>query len=85
MKLFSIIHHLLEKAKNMKNSLTSRSKVKYYHDVNIETKEWEVIELPSRNIIMSYKFEEDAKNVCNSLNDKRPFGDYGFPKFLTYK
>ena len=69
----------------MKNSLTSRSKVKYYHDVNIETKEWEVIELPSRNIIMSYKFEEDAQNVCNSLNDKRPFGDYGFPKFLTYK
>ena len=27
-----------------------RSKVKYYHDINIETKEWEVIELPSRKI-----------------------------------
>ena len=73
----------------MKNSLTSRSKVKYYHDVNIETKEWEVIELPSRNIseriIRSCKFQEDAEHYTNILNKNKPFGDLGFPNFLTYK
>ena len=73
----------------MRNSLTSRFrktyKVKYYHDINIETKKWEVIELPSRSVIKMFDFEDDAKNICFALNQNKPFGDYGFPKFLTYK
>ena len=46
----------------MRNFRTSKSKVKYYHDINVETKKWEVIELPSRRIIKVYTFEEDAEN-----------------------
>ena len=49
----------------MTNSLTSRFrktyKVKYYHDINIETKKWEVIELPSRSVIKTFDFEDDVK------------------------
>ena len=48
----------------MRNSLTSRFKktykVKYYHDINIETKKWEVIELPSRSVINAFDFEDDS-------------------------
>ena len=74
----------------MRNSLTSRFKktykVKYYHDINIETKKWEVIELPSRSVIKAFDFEDDAqKHVSFELNQNKPFGDYGFPNFLTYK
>tara|TARA_Y100000022_G_scaffold47700_1_gene40270 strand:- start:356 stop:577 length:222 start_codon:yes stop_codon:yes gene_type:complete len=73
----------------MRNSLTSRFrktyKVKYYHDINIETKKWEVIELPSRSVIKTFDFEDDAQNTSFELNHNKPFGDYGFPKFLTYK
>ena len=73
----------------MRNSLTSRCKktykVKYYHDINIETKKWEVIELPSRAVINAFDFEEDAENVSIALNHNKPFGEHGFPKFLTYK
>jgi len=73
----------------MRNSLTSRFrktyKVKYYHDINIETKKWEVIELPSRSVIKTFDFEDDAQNISFELNQNKPFGDYGFPKFLTYK
>ena len=73
----------------MRNSLTSRFrktyKVKYYHDINIETKKWEVIELPSRSVIKTFDFEDDAQNISFELNHKKQFGDYGFPKFLTYK
>ena len=39
----------------MRNSLTSRYKkkqdIKYYHDVNLETKLWEVIELPTQMLL----------------------------------
>ena len=73
----------------MRNSLTSRFKktykVKYYHDINIETKKWEVIELPSRSVIKIFDFEDDAQNISLSLNQSKPFGEHGFPKFLTYK
>ena len=73
----------------MRNSLTSRFKktykVKYYHDINIETKKWEVIELPSRSVINAFDFEEDAEYYSNILNKNKPFGDLGFPNFLTYK
>ena len=73
----------------MRNSLTSRfkktQKVKYYHDINIDTKRWEVIEFPSERIIRSCKFQEDAEHYINILNKNKPFGDLGFPNFLTYK
>jgi len=73
----------------MKSSLTSRYKknykVKYYHDINIDTKKWEIVELPSKRIIRSCKFKEDAEHYSNVLNKNKPFGDYGFPNFLTYK
>ena len=59
--------------------------MKYYHDINIETKKWEVIELPSRSVIKTFDFEDDAQNVSFELNKNKPFGDCGFPKFLTYK
>ena len=45
----------------MRNFRTSKFKVKYYHDINVGTKKWEVIELPSRKIIKVYNFEEDAE------------------------
>ena len=73
----------------MKSSLTSRYKnnykVKYHHDINIDTKKWEIVELPSKRIIRSYRFKEDAEHYSNILNKNKPFGDYGFPNFLTYK
>ena len=73
----------------MKNSVTSRFrkpyKVQYYHDVNIDTKKWEVIELPSNHVIKTFYFQEDAERVSNSLNINKPFGDKGFPRFLIHK
>ena len=73
----------------MRNSLTSRFKktykVKYYHDINIETKKWEVIELPSRSVINAFDFEEDASDLSSQLNTTKPFGDHGFPNFLSHK
>ena len=51
----------------MRNFRTSKSKVKYYHDINVETKKWEVIELPSRRIIKVYK---------NFLKSSTDFGLY---------
>ena len=74
----------------MRNSQTSRFprrsyKVKYYHDINPDTQKWEVIELPSNNVITTYDFEEDASEVSHKLNTSKPFGDYGFPNFLSHK
>lgn len=69
----------------MRNFRTSRSKVKYYHDINVNTKKWEVIELPSRRIITIHTFEEDAEKHTVFLNKNKPFGDFGFPNFLTHK
>lgn len=69
----------------MRNFRTSRSKVKYYHDINIESKKWEVIELPSRKIIREYDFEDDAKDSAKWMTEHKPFGDHGFPSFLTHK
>ena len=58
---------MLERAKDMRNSLTSRYKkkqdIKYYTDVNLETKLWEVIELPTRRVVQACEFEEDAINT----------------------
>ena len=72
----------------MRNSPISRfskPKVKYYHDINPNTKKWEVIELPSNNVIITYNFEEEAEETANNLNKIKPFGDKGFPNYLTYK
>ena len=69
----------------MRNFRTSKSRVKYYHDINLETKKWEVIELPTNNVIITYDFEEDAKETATKLNENKPFGDRGFPNFLTHK
>ena len=76
-------------SKYEKNFRTSRFrktyKVQYYHDVNIDTKKWEVIELPTNNVIKTFDFEEDAEEVSNSLNKNKPFGDYGFSKIPIHK
>ena len=85
MQLYLTTLHLLERLANMRNFRTSRSKVKYYHDINVETKKWEVIELPSRRIITIHNFEEDAEKQAVVLNKNKPFGDFGFPNFLTHK
>ena len=71
----------------MKNSLTSRYRrrlnIKYYHDINLETKRWEVIELPSNNVIKTFMFEDDAMYMVKRMNKHKPFGDYPIPKFLV--
>ena len=73
----------------MRNSLTSRFKktykVKYYYDINVDTKKWEVIELPSNSVIKVYEFKEDAEKTSNLLNENKPFGDKGYPNFLKHK
>ena len=79
---------MLERLASMRNFQilkSSKYKVKYYHDINVESKKWEVIELPSRRIVCKHHFEEDAEKVSNVLNTNKPFGDYGFPNFLTHK
>ena len=73
----------------MKNSLTSRyrkkEQIKYFTDVNLETKLWEVIELPTRRVVQDFQFEEDASRVCHALNKNKPFGENPMPAFLTVK
>ena len=73
----------------MRNSLTSRYKkkeqVKYFTDVNLETKLWEVIELPTRRVVQDFQFEEDATRFCYHLNKNKPFGEYPMPAFLTMR
>ena len=80
---------MLERAKDMKNSLTSRyrkkEQVKYFTDINLETKLWEVIELPTRRVVQDFQFEEDASRVCYHLNKNKPFGEHPMPAFLTVK
>jgi len=79
---------LLERLASMKNFRTLRSsryKVSYYHDINVNSKKWEVIELPSKKIIRIYNFEDDAEQQADVLNTTKPFGDFGFPSFLTHK
>jgi len=80
---------LLERAKDMRNSLTSRykkkEKVKYYTDINLENKKWEVIELPSRKVVQRCQFEEDANRTCHNLNKHKPFGDQPLPNFMTIR
>ena len=74
----------------MRNSPISRfprraCKVKYYYDINPDTQKWEVIELPSNNVIRTYNFKEDASELSSELNAIKPFGDFGFPNFLSHK
>tara|TARA_B100000927_G_scaffold280681_1_gene265483 strand:- start:389 stop:568 length:180 start_codon:yes stop_codon:yes gene_type:complete len=59
--------------------------VKYYYDINPDTQKWEVIELPSNNVIRTYNFKEDASELSSELNAIKPFGDFGFPNFLSHK
>ena len=71
----------------MRNSLTSRYKkkeeVKYYTDVDLNTKMWEVIELPTRSVVTRTEFAEDAERICYNLNKNKPFGDRTLPNFMT--
>lgn len=80
---------MLEKAKHMKNSLTSRyskrEDIKYYTDVNLETKLWEIIEIPTRRVVQDFTFEDDATKVCHLMNRNKPFGDNPIPAFLTIR
>ena len=81
---------MLERLANMRNSPISRFprrayKVKYYYDINPDTQKWEVIELPSNNVIRTYNFKEDASELSSELNAIKPFGDFGFPNFLSHK
>ena len=50
------------KTKDMKNSLTSRyrkkEQVKYFTDVNLETKLWEVIEPPTRRVCKIFNLKK---------------------------
>ena len=73
----------------MRNSLTSRYKkkeqIKYFTDINLETKLWEVVELPSQRIVKACEFEEDASRVCHHLNTNKPFGEFPLPAFLTMR
>ncbi len=73
----------------MRSSPTSRYskayKVKYYYDINPDTQKWEVVELPSNNVIRTYNFKEDASDLSSELNAIKPFGDFGFPNFLSHK
>ena len=73
----------------MKNSLTSRyskrEDIKYCTDVNLETKMWEIIELPTRRVVQDYTFEDDAAQACVKMNRNKPFGDNPIPAFLTIK
>ena len=59
--------------------------MKYYYDINPNTQKWEVIELPSNNVIRTYNFKEDASDLTSELNAIKPFGDFGFPNFLSHK
>tara|TARA_B100001063_G_C16608342_1_gene474439 strand:- start:109 stop:288 length:180 start_codon:yes stop_codon:yes gene_type:complete len=59
--------------------------VKYYYDINPDTQKWEVVELPSNNVIRTYNFKEDASDLSSELNAIKPFGDFGFPNFLSHK
>ena len=73
----------------MRNSLTSRYKkkqhIKYFTDVNLETKLWEVVELPSRRVVQACEFEEDASRMCHHLNTNKPFREFPLPNFLTMR
>ena len=73
----------------MRSSTTSRYrrpiKVKYYCDINPETEEWEVVELPSNLLIKTFSYSEEAYELTQHLNSNKPFGDYGFPNFLSHK
>ena len=73
----------------MKNSLTSRyskrEDIKYYTDVNLETKLWEIIELPTKRVVQDFTFEDDANKVCCKMNQNKPFGSQPIPAFLTIR
>jgi len=42
-------------------------------------------EYRSEENIKIYHFEEDAEQQADALNTNKPFGDHGFPNFLTHK
>lgn len=71
----------------MKSSQTSRykkKKVSYYSDVTWKNKEaiYEVVELPTNDIVRTFKFQEDAEEMVNNLNKIKPFGNETLPSFL---
>ena len=73
----------------MKNSLTSRyskrEDIKYYTDVNLETKLWEIIEIPTRRVVQDFTFEDDGIKVCHLMNRNKPLGDNCISAFLTIR
>ena len=48
-------------------------------------KERALFHLENAIACLKWDFEEDAKEVSNSLNKNKPFGDKGFPKFLIHQ
>ena len=56
-----------------------------YDVINPETEEWEVVELPSNLVIKTFSYSEEAYELTQHLNSNKPFGDYGFPNFLSHK
>tara|TARA_S200000501_G_scaffold343548_1_gene354596 strand:+ start:1004 stop:1234 length:231 start_codon:yes stop_codon:yes gene_type:complete len=71
----------------MTNSQTSRyrkKKVSYYSDITWKNKEaiYEVIELPTNDVVRTFKFQEDAEEMAKDLNKIKPFGSDPLPNFL---
>ena len=71
----------------MKSFPTSRYKkykVKYYYDVEWRNKEavYVVVELPTKDVVKTFKFKEDAEDMAEQLMKVKPFGHHPLPKFL---
>ena len=67
---------------NFKTSRYNNYKPKYYTDINVKTKRWEVVELPTRHIVDTFTFKEDASKMVSNLNTLKPFGEMPLPRFL---
>ena len=71
----------------MRNSRTSKyrkNKIKYYVDVTWRNKEavYVVVELPTKDVVKTFKFKEDAEEMAEQLMNVKPFGHHPLPKFL---
>ena len=81
----SVIRELLWYLSGETHIRNLRQYTKIWDAWTSESKKWEVIELPTNNVITTYDFEEDAEETAIRLNEQKPFGDGGFPNFLTHK
>jgi len=78
----------------MKNSQTSRSKkyrkpknpkgIYYYSEVGLQSEQvvYNVIEYPTRDIVWTFTFEDEASEFARHLNTTKPFGNMKLPSFL---